>query len=369
MNNVQQMTQFVDLRSTHDALRSDLDAVWNNTVDNSGFIGGAAVTNFESAWAEFCSTRHAIGVANGTDALELIVVALGIGPGDDVIVPANTFVATAEAVVTAGARPVFADVDPQTLLVTADTIKAACTPATKAAMVVHLYGQMPDMDAIMATSQSLGIHIVEDAAQAHGATWKGRPAGSFGVATGFSFYPGKNLGALGDGGAIVCNDDDLAAHMRTLSNHGRTNVAFVHAPNGRNSRLDGLQAGLLHAKLPHLLAANEARRAASAHYRELLRGHVEVTEIHPDAVSAHHLEVIRVDKPEALMAFLGQLGIPTGRHYPVSCTTQPAFERFDPAPCPVAEQAVVKLVSLPMHPHLTPSIVAAISARVIDFVS
>lgn len=365
----EQLTPFVDLRATHDALRHELDGVWKRTVDGSGFIGGEAVAAFEADWAEFCDTTHAIGVANGTDALEIALAAMGVGAGDDVIVPANTFVATAEAVANVGARPVFADVDHDTLLISADSIRATMTPATAAVMVVHLYGQMPDMQAICDAAADLGIKVLEDAAQAHGASWRGRPAGSFGDAACFSFYPGKNLGALGDGGAVVCNDDELADAVRTISNHGRTNIPFVHAPHGRNSRLDGLQAGLLNVKLPHLLEANAERRRASERFRAGLRGHVTVTEVADEAMSAHHLEVIRVPDAEQLRADLAERGIPTGRHYPVSCTTQPAFERFDPASCPIAEAAVVQLVSLPMHPHLSDEIVDEIIAAVIACVS
>ena len=362
----EQLTPFVDLRSTHDQLRSELDGVWKACVDGSGFIGGAAVERFEQDWAAFCGTTHAIGVANGTDALEIALGALGVGAGDDVVVPANTFVATAEAVANVGARPVFADVDPETLLITADTLSAALTDRTAAVMVVHLYGQMPDMPAILDVARKAGVAVVEDAAQAHGATWDGRPAGSFGDIAGFSFYPGKNLGALGDGGAIVTSRDDLATAARTISNHGRTDTPFVHAAFGRNSRLDGLQAGLLSTKLPHLLEANAARRVASEQYRSRLAEHVTITALRPEALSAHHLEVIRVPDPEGLRSFLGEHGVPTGRHYPISCTTQPAFERFDPVSCPVAEAAVVDLVSLPMHPHLDAAVVDRICDLVIE---
>ncbi|MGI9598992.1 MAG: DegT/DnrJ/EryC1/StrS family aminotransferase [Acidimicrobiales bacterium] len=356
---------FLDLAALHAPLRSRLDAVWNATLTSSAFIGGSTIEQFESEWAEYCGTEHCIGVANGTDALELVLDALGIGPGDEVLVPANTFVATAEAVVTVGATPRFIDVDPGSLLITPEGIAAAITPRTRAVMVVHLYGQIAEMDGIMAVANAAGIHVVEDAAQAHGATFKGRRAGSFGTAATFSFYPGKNLGALGDGGAIVTNNGALTAEIRALSNHGRGNH-LLHTHRGRNSRLDGLQAAALSVKLDHLDLWNDRRRNVHAVYVDRLAAAVEMVTTLPDSRPVHHLEVIRVDDRDRMRDELGRLGIQTGIHYAMPCHKHPAFAEFDLGPLPVAEAAAVRQFSLPMHPTLTTGEINAVADAVLE---
>lgn len=342
---------FLDLAALHTPLREEFDKAWDKTLTGSGFIGGPAITAFEERWAQYCDVDHCIGVANGTDALELVLAGLGIGPGDEVIVPANTFVATAEAVVTVGAIPVFVDVDRDTLLITASNIAAAITPNTKAVMVVHLYGQIPDMDSILAVTDAAGVHVVEDSAQAHGATYNGRRAGSFGKAATFSFYPGKNLGALGDGGAVVTNDEALATEIRTLANHGRGSH-LLHTHRGRNSRLDGLQALALDIKLDHLDGWNARRQAVHALYVERLAG-FELLATLPGGSPVHHLEVIRVDDRDDLREALGERGIQTGIHYALPCHKHPAFSEFDLGPLPIAEAAADRQLSLPMHPTLT----------------
>jgi dTDP-4-amino-4,6-dideoxygalactose transaminase len=285
---------FLDLSAVHDEVRSELDHVWSAVCKDNAFIGGPFVEAFEQHWADYCGRRHAIGVANGTDALELILTGSGIGPGDEVIVPANTFLATAEAVCNVGAAPVFVDVDPDTLLIEAPAVEAAITSRTSAVMVVHLYGQMADVDAIGAVCERAGIALIEDAAQAHGATWNGRRAGSFGVAAGFSFYPGKNLGAFGDGGIVVTDDDDLAERVRSIANHGRSFTDRDSHPNlGRNSRLDGLQAAVLDVKLDHLDRWNAGRRAAHAAYREFLPETVRLVGTRPEVEGVYHLRSSR----------------------------------------------------------------------------
>ncbi len=356
---------FLDLAALHAPLKDRLDAVWNDTLTSSSFIGGSAIETFEQQWADYCGTDHCIGVANGTDALELVLSALGIGPGDEVLVPANTFVATAEAVVTVGATPVFVDVDPGSLLITAEEIAAAITPQTRAVMVVHLYGQIAEMDDIMAVTNAAGIHVVEDAAQAHGATFKGRRAGSFGTAATFSFYPGKNLGALGDGGAIVTNDGALTEEIRTLSNHGRGSH-LLHTHRGRNSRLDGLQAAALSIKLTKLDMWNDQRRAAHARYVERLAGSVQMLTTLDGGNPVHHLEVIRVDDRDRRRDELDRLGIQTGIHYAMPCHKHPAFAEFDIRPLPVAETAAVRQFSLPMHPTLTTDEINAVADVVLE---
>lgn len=344
---------FLDLAALHAPIRAELDAIWAETLDASAFIGGDRVPRFEQRWAAYCQRRHAIGVANGTDALELVLAGLGIGPGDEVIVPANTFVATAEAVTTVGATPVFVDVDEATLLITADHIAAAIGPRTRAVMVVHLYGQVPDMDAIAAVTEPAGVAVIEDAAQAHGARWNGRRAGSFGVAATFSFYPGKNLGALGDGGAVVTDDDDLADRIRTMANHGRGDH-HLHTVQGRNSRLDGLQAAALDIKLDHLDRWNERRREAHLRYVEGFAGTDVVTlATLPGGEPVHHLEVVRVADRASVQDRLQAAAIGSGIHYALPCHLQPAFAMFGRGALPVSERAADSQLSLPMHPTLT----------------
>ncbi len=355
---------FIDLAALHAPLQDRLDAAWRDILAGSVFIGGSAVDDFEQRWADYCGTDHCVGVANGTDALELVLSALHIGPGDEVLVPANTFVATAEAVVTVGATPVFVDVDPGSLLITAPAIAAAITPATRAVMVVHLYGQIPDMDSITAVADAAGIEVVEDAAQAHGATFDGRRAGSFGAAATFSFYPGKNLGALGDGGAVVTNDRGLADEVRTLANHGR-GTHHLHTHRGRNSRLDGLQAAALSIKLEHLDRWNAHRRLVHQQYVERLGSSVSLLQTLPGSEPVHHLEVIRVDERDRLSEELAGLGIQTGIHYALPCHKHPAFAEFDVRPLPVAEAVANRQLSLPMHPTLTAEAVKAVADTVL----
>lgn len=320
------------------------------------YIGGDAVAEFESQWAAYCGADHAVGVANGTDAIELTLEALGIGRGDEVVVPANTFVATAEAVVRAGATPRFADVDDGTLLLTAETVRRAITPRTAAVIVVHLYGQMPDMDAITKVTRNSGLVLVEDAAQAHGATWRGGRAGSFGVAACFSFYPGKNLGAFGDAGAVVTSDRELAERVRTLANHGRSggSAHYEHELVGTNSRLDTLQAIVLQGKLTRNEEWTEARIALAGGYATRLAGSsVRLVERDPDARHVYHLLVARTRDRDRIRARLADHGIVTGVHYPTPCHQQPAFACHTTEPMPVAERAAAEIVSLPLFPHMT----------------
>jgi dTDP-4-amino-4,6-dideoxygalactose transaminase len=325
-------------------------------LHGGGYVGGPQVESFERQWAAYCRTSHAVGVANGTDALELALGALGIGPGDEVVVPANTFIATAAAVVRAGAAPRFADVSPDTLLLTPDTLAAAVSPRTRAVIVVHLYGQVPDMDALLAAADAHGITLIEDAAQAHGAQWAGRPAGSFGAVGCFSFYPGKNLGAFGDAGAVVTSRPKVADRIRALANHGRLGGAahYEHEFVGTNSRLDALQAIALSGKLAVLDAWTARKTAVAQRYRERLPGTgVGLVGVAGQARHAYHLFVVRVPARERLRAGLARRGIGTGVHYPVPCHQQPPLRRFAAAPLPVAERAAREVLSLPMFPHMT----------------
>jgi dTDP-4-amino-4,6-dideoxygalactose transaminase len=330
---------------------------------SGGYIGGSPVESFETAWAQYCRAGHAVGVANGTSALQLALTALGIGPGDEVIVPANTFIASVAAVIHAGATPRFADVADDTLLLTPLTLKAAITPATRAVIVVHLYGQMPDMDGLLAVANDEGLVVIEDAAQAHGAEWAGRRAGSLGAVGCFSFYPAKNLGAFGDAGAIVTSRPEIADRVRALANHGRAHGSahYEHEFVGVNSRLDALQAIALSGKLAFLEEWTTRRIALAARYRAQLRdrelGHVAVE---PLARHVYHLFVVRVTNRPAIQAELGRRGIATGVHYPVPCHLQPPLRRYANGPLPTTERAAQELLSLPLFPHMTDSQVDAV---------
>ncbi|MGY1812812.1 DegT/DnrJ/EryC1/StrS family aminotransferase [Blastococcus sp. SYSU D00820] len=345
---------FLDLPGTTELVREDLDLAWKTVVEHGRFVGGPEVAEFEARFAGYCGTRSCVGVGNGTDALELVFSALGIGPGDEVVVPANTFVATAEAVCAVGARPRFVDVLPDTLEVDPEAVAAAIGPRTAAVVAVHLYGQMADVAALGQLARRHGLALVEDAAQAHGARFDGVRAGSAGVAAAFSFYPGKNLGALGDGGAVVSDDADLVRRIRVLADHGRTPGGHhAHEVPGRNSRLDTLQAAVLTAKLARLDQDNAARRAAMARYREMLPGGCRPVAQHPAAEHVHHLAVVQVDDRRAVTSALDAAGIGWGVHYPVPCHRQPAYARFAEGPLPVAEAAADRILSLPMSPTLT----------------
>ncbi len=345
----------LDLSGTHDELRAELDEAWRSVTSANSFVGGDHVNRFEAEFAEYCGASHCIGVGSGTDALELMLAALGICSGDEVIVPANTFVATVEAIVAVGATPVFVDVDTDTLLVTADAVEAAVTAATTAVIAVHLYGQMPDMIALRRVADRHGVVLLEDAAQAQGAAWDGRRAGTLGHGAAFSFYPAKNLGAFGDAGAVVTADGDLAERVRSLGNHGRTPGSHhTHRERGRNSRLDALQAAVLSAKLPHLDDWNDRRRRAAAQYAALLGNTpCRPVSIHPHATPVHHLEVIQVTGRNHLLRALSSRAIGWGLHYPVPCHRQEAFARYASRRFPVTERAARRVVSLPMFPTIT----------------
>jgi len=347
---------FTDLAPMASEVWASIEQEYLASLLGGRYIGGAAVAAFERDWAAYCGADCAVGVANGTDALELTLVALGIGPGDEVIVPANTFIATAAAVVRVGAVPCFADVSDDTLLITPQTLTEAITPRTRAVMVVHLFGQVPDMTALLAVADEAGIVLIEDAAQAHGAEWDGRRAGSFGAAACFSFYPGKNMGAFGDAGAVVTSRPELAERVRALANHGRSQGAahYEHDCVGTNSRLDALQAIALSGKLARVDAWTQRRTAVADRYRAQLGGTgVKLTGVAPAARHVYHLFVVRVANRGGIREELGRRGIDTGVHYPLPCHRQPPLRRFADRPLPVAERAADQLLSLPIFPHQT----------------
>ena len=362
---------FADLAAMTREVREEIEASFAQVLDSGRFIGGEVVERFERDWAAYCRTTHAVGVANGTDALQLALRGLGIGPGDEVVVPANTFVATAEAVVLAGATPRFADVSPDTLLLTAATLEAALTPRTRAVVVVHLYGQVADMDAIARVAASSGLAVVEDAAQAHGAVWRGRPAGSLGDVGCFSFYPGKNLGAFGDAGAVVTDDADLAHRIRCMRDHGRAQGSHHEHPFlGTNSRMDALQAAVLSAKLPRLAAWTSARQLRAEQYRtELSAGPVRLVDDASGGGHVYHLLVARVPHRERVRSALAQAGIEAGLHYPRPCHLQPPYTGCADRPLPVTEEAAGEILSLPMFPHLTAEQVTRVCEQLQEIVA
>jgi dTDP-3-amino-3,4,6-trideoxy-alpha-D-glucose transaminase len=346
----------VDLKAQYAALRPQVDAAMQRVLDEASFILGPAVDEFERNFAAFCGARHCIGVASGTDALHLIFRALGIGPGAEVILPAFTFVATALGVQLAGATPVLVDVRRDDALIDAGAIEAAITPRTRALLPVHLYGRCADMDAIRAIAAGHGLKVVEDAAQAHGARYKGRPAGTLGDAAGFSFYPGKNLGAYGDGGAITTDDDALADRLRLLRNWG-SRRKYHHEEPGLNSRLDTLQAAVLDVKLAHLADWNERRRRHAAAYDRLLGGRDDLPRPvdRPDRTPIYHLYVLRHRDRDAILERLHGHGVGAGIHYPFPVHRLGAFRHLagPGVRLPESEAWAAECFSLPLYPEMT----------------
>ncbi|MGH2947287.1 MAG: DegT/DnrJ/EryC1/StrS family aminotransferase [Solirubrobacteraceae bacterium] len=342
---------FLDVPAAYAELQEELDAAARRVMASGAYILGPEVTAFEEEFAAYCGVRHAIGVGNGLDALRLILLAYDIGPGDEVLVPSNTFIATWLAVSQTGAMPVPVEPDPATHNVTAAAVEAAITPATKAIMPVHLYGQPADADPLLALGRDRGIPVIEDAAQAQGARYRGRRAGSLADAAGFSFYPGKNLGALGDAGAVTTDDDALAERVRMLRNYG-SRVKYHHDVQGTNSRLDSLQAAFLRVKLRRLDEWNERRRALAARYLEQLARVEELTlpVVSEWAEPVWHLFVVRHPRRDELQARLADAGIDTIIHYPIPPHRTGAYAGG--ASLPVAELLADEVLSLPIGPHL-----------------
>jgi dTDP-4-amino-4,6-dideoxygalactose transaminase len=349
---------FVDLKTQGGDLLDEFDAAFRSVVERAAYTLGPEVEQFESVFARACGCTHAVGVSSGTDALELAYLAVGVRPGDEVIVPVNTFIATAEAVSHIGARPVFVDCLPETANIDPAKIAAACTERTRAIVPVHLYGQPADMEPILQLAADRGMAVVEDACQAHGATYHGRPAGSLAAAAAFSFYPAKNLGALGDGGAVTTNDPGISERVALLRDHGQSDK-YTHAVIGYCDRLHNLQAAFLSVKLPLLGDANTARREAAARYDRLLEGVAGVEPIgrRDDVEHVYHLYVVQVQDRDAVRAALDAAGVETGIHYPVPLHLTPAYRHlgYVAGDFPVAERMAVRILSLPMHPYLSPA--------------
>jgi dTDP-4-amino-4,6-dideoxygalactose transaminase len=351
----------VGLFDQYQTIKSEIDAAIQNIITSSAFVGGKEVRNFENDFAAYCEAKACVGVGNGTDALYLTLRALGVGPGDEVITVAHTFIATSEAISSTGATPIFIDVKEDTMLMDPEKIESAITSKTKAVVPVHLYGQSCDMDAIMEIARKHGLKVVEDAAQAHGGKWRGRRVGSIGDAATFSFYPGKNLGAFGDAGAVVSQDEDLIEYIRMLANHGRLEK-YTHKMEGVNSRLDGLQAAILRVKLRYLDEWNSKRRQIADAYREqLTHRSIVATSVHEHAEAVWHLFVVRVADRERLQSLLKEEGIATGIHYPVPLHLQPAYEhRRAEFELPTTERAAQEVLSLPMYPELSQEQIEAV---------
>jgi dTDP-4-amino-4,6-dideoxygalactose transaminase len=357
MTNPRVAIPFLDFNALHADLKPALARAFQRVVDSNCFILGPEVESFEQEFAAYCQVKHAVGVGNGLDALFLLLKAMDIGDGDEVIVPSNTYIATWLAVSCAGALPVPVEPDAATYNIDPLAIRAALTPRTKAIMPVHLYGQPCDMDPIVELARDRGLKVIEDAAQAHGALYKGRRVGGLADAAGFSFYPGKNLGALGDAGAVATNDGDLAERVRVLRNYGST-VKYHNFVKGYNSRLDPLQAAILREKLPFLDDANARRRTIARHYIDALRATDLVLPTVPDwAEPIWHLFVVRSRRRDELQRALTARGIGTLIHYPVPPHLQPAYAEMNlkEGTLPVSERLHQEVLSLPLWPQLSGS--------------
>ncbi len=349
---------YLDLGAHHAPLRSEISRVIGEVIDADAFAGGPFVTRFEADFARYCGTDHCVGVGSGTDALWLALLALGVGPGDEVITVPMTFIATAEAISRTGARPVFVDIDPVTYTMDPAGLGEAVTSRTKAIIPVHLFGQMAEMDAILEFARERGIPVVEDAAQAHGAEFRGRRAGSLGAAGCFSFYPGKNLGALGEAGAVVTGDAELAARMRMLRDHGQSRK-YHHAVVGWNCRMDGIQAAVLQVKLRDLDRNNRLRLQHAGTYSAALARvpHLLLPHSDPRGVHSHHIYAVRVPDRVAFIDHLTRRGVGSAIHYPVPVHLQEAYSdlQLGPGSFPIAERCAREFVSLPMYPELSPA--------------
>jgi dTDP-4-amino-4,6-dideoxygalactose transaminase len=347
----------VDLRAQHAAVAQEVALGWQQVVEKSSFINGPQVAAFEGEYADLIGTRHCVGVANGTDAIEVALRAIGIGSGDECILPANTFIATAEAVCRAGATPVLVDcADDDTYLIDVDAVEAAVTPRTKAIIPVHLYGQTAPVERLLSMAERIGASIVEDAAQSQGARRNGTRAGALGHVAATSFYPGKNLGAYGDAGAVLSSSNELAERMRMIRDHG-SRRKYEHEVIGVNSRLDTLQAVVLSAKLRHLDEWNASRRAAAARYDALLSG---TSVVRPSTLRGNehvwHLYVVRVQSRDLVLKELHAAGIGVGIHYPIPIHLTDAFTQLEykQGAFPITERCAGEILSLPLYPEITP---------------
>ena len=361
---------FVDLRAHHAAIGRELDRAWRDVAADGEFVLGSRVAEFEREFAHFVGVDHGVGVGNGLDALRLALVALGVEPGDEVIVPANSYVATALAVSHVGATPVLVDCEPATYAIEPAQVEGAITERTRAILPVHLTGQAADLRPLLELAARHRLSVVEDAAQAHGTLWEGQRCGSIGAVGCFSFYPSKNLGAWGDGGMATTSDPDLAVRLRQLRNYGER-TKYDHVVKGFNSRLDAVQAAILAVKLRHLESWNEARRRHADEYRALLCGIGDLTlqKQAPHSTHVYHLFVVESERRDALREHLSARGIATGIHYPTPIHLQEAYKdlRLHDGAFPESERLAKRTLSLPMYPELTPEHITYVAGAIRDF--
>ena len=362
---------FVDLSAQYERYREEFDRALADVIARNAFVGGEFVRRFEQQFGEAYGVEHCVSCANGTDAIYIALRMLGIGPGDEVITTAISWISTSETISQTGATPVFVDVDEHGLI-DVDLIESAVTPRTRAIVPVHLYGQAVDMDAVSAICARHGLYLVEDCAQAHFAEWRGQRVGTFGDAGTFSFYPGKNLGAWGDAGAVIARDPELARRCRMFANHGAL-VKHQHEMEGINSRMDGLQAALLSAKLAHLAEWTEARRAIADAYREQLTdvGDLRLPQVKAGATHVYHLFVVETDHRDDLKACLAEHGIETAIHYPTALPFLGAYRHLGHASgdFPKAARAQQRILSLPMYPELSSTMIGHVVDSVRRFFS
>jgi dTDP-4-amino-4,6-dideoxygalactose transaminase len=346
---------FLDLKAQYSSIKEEINQAIQEVLDSCAFAGGPFVEKFEREWAAYCGVKHAIGVGNGTDALWLILLALGVGRGDEVITVPNSFIATAEAIVLAGADPVFVDIEEECYTMNSALLEAAITPRTKAIIPVHIFGQTADMDPIMDVAKNHGLHVVEDACQAHGAEYKGRKAGSIGTAAAFSFYPGKNLGAYGEAGAVTTNIGEMAARIRMFRDHGQSKK-YYHDVMGWNARMDGIQGAVLSVKLRHLDVWNAKRMEHAAAYAGLLREvpALKYPQARSDSSHVYHVYAARVPRRDEVIAALKQKGISSAIHYPIPIHQQLAARDLskDARGFRVCERVAQEVISLPMFPEM-----------------
>ena len=363
---------FLDLKIQYKEIEQEVLPMVTEAMTNGAFVGGPQVTNFETEFAEFCDSKYCVGVNSGTDALRFALMAVGVGTGDEVITVPNTFIATTEAISQVGATPVFVDIYPDTCNIDISLIEEEITEKTRVILPVHLYGQPADMDSILELAQKHNIMVIEDACQAHGAFYRNRKAGSIGTAGCFSFYPGKNLGAYGEGGAVVTQDEKIDKKIRTIRDHGQEKKYF-HSTEGYNGRLDAIQAGVLRIKLKRLSTWNESRRENATYYNQLLSKIPGVTlPVEADfARSVYHLYVILVDNRDSLQKFLSEKGIGTGLHYPLPLHLQKAYSHlgYKQGAFPVTESVAKRLLSLPMFPELTREQIEYVAQSIREFVA
>lgn len=363
------MVKFLDLKSQYHSIKLEIDKAIGNVIENSAFIGGEHVAQFEDNFSSYVGAEHCIGVGNGTDALEISIEALNMPIGSEIIVPANSFIASSEAVTRTGHKVVFVDIDRESYIISIEDLKKRITPKTKAIVAVHLYGHPCDMDELLKIAKEYNLYIIEDCAQAHGAEYKGKRIGGIGDIAAFSFYPGKNLGAYGDGGAITTNDLELSIQCRKIANHGRT-AKYDHDFEGRNSRLDSLQASILDVKLKYLDDWIHKRIKVAEQYLLELDGLEDITlPVKQDwAKQAYHLFVVRTKKRDELRSYLAEKDIQTGIHYPISLPKLKAYQYKEQANDQMfANESDTSLLSLPIGEHLTDKDITCVTNAIKSF--